>query len=143
MESLLESYMTTVTTSDVDDMCRSILRWLDQNCSLVTLRRGNNLFNHQNWLFKLINFFFPFSEVLNSLRHLSTSTNILTSPSTLREEILESIANSSKKININNNRMTKWSVQSMIIRRRDIKNTICGQQSINFFGSNLNCYTKE
>ncbi|XP_015791618.1 protein WBSCR14 homolog [Tetranychus urticae] len=69
MESLLESYMTTVTTSDVDDMCRSVLRWLDQNCSLVTLRR----------------------EVLNSLRHLSTSTNILTSPTTLREEILESL----------------------------------------------------
>ena len=40
MESLLESYNSTVATSNVDEMCKTLLRWLDQNCCLVTLRRG-------------------------------------------------------------------------------------------------------
>ncbi len=40
MDSLVESYNSTVATSNVDEMCKTLLRWLDQNCCLITLRRG-------------------------------------------------------------------------------------------------------
>jgi MAX-like protein X len=70
MENLLESYDNTIATSSLDEMCKSMMRWLDQSCSLVTLRR----------------------DVLNSLRYLSTSTNILTNPASLPEEALEAVS---------------------------------------------------
>jgi MAX-like protein X len=69
MEPLLESYDSTIATSNIDEMCKSMMRWLDTSCSLVTLRR----------------------DVLNSLRYLSTSTSILTNPSVLPEEALAAI----------------------------------------------------
>ncbi|RWS25823.1 MLX-interacting protein-like protein [Leptotrombidium deliense] len=67
MKPMLESYNNTVTTTNVDDMTQSVLRWLDQNCTLLTLRPN----------------------AIAALRQLSTSTNILTNPSSLPEEILE------------------------------------------------------
>lgn len=66
MESLLESYCNTVATSNFDEMCKTLFRWLDQSCCLITLRR----------------------DVLNSLRYISTSTNILTNPESLPEEAI-------------------------------------------------------
>ncbi|KFM82789.1 Carbohydrate-responsive element-binding protein, partial [Stegodyphus mimosarum] len=69
VEPLVESYNNNVSTADVDEMCKSILIWLDQHCSLVALRPG----------------------VLNSLRHLSTTTNILSDPSRLPEEATRAV----------------------------------------------------
>ncbi len=40
MESLLDSYCNTVATSNYEEMCKTLLRWLDQSCCLITLRRG-------------------------------------------------------------------------------------------------------
>ncbi|CAG2121173.1 unnamed protein product, partial [Medioppia subpectinata] len=56
MKSLWESYNQTVTTSNMDEMSKTIHRWIEHNCCLIQLRK----------------------DVLNSLRFLSTSTNILT-----------------------------------------------------------------
>ncbi|XP_074602005.1 MLX interacting protein mondo isoform X2 [Brevipalpus obovatus] len=81
MESLLESYMTAVTTNDFDDMCHSIIRWMEQNCSLQTLRR----------------------EALNALRNLSTTTNILSNPDKISEEILEIVSKKFSRLNYSHN----------------------------------------
>lgn len=43
MEPLLESYNNTVPTTNIDEMCTSVMRWLDQNCNLTNLRRGEQL----------------------------------------------------------------------------------------------------
>ncbi|KAI1301601.1 MLX-interacting protein [Halotydeus destructor] len=75
MESLLESYESSVATNNVEEMYKSTLRWLDQSCNLVSLRRN----------------------VLNSLRHISTSTNILTNPSSLPEEAMAAVMKKASK----------------------------------------------
>ncbi|KAK7087002.1 hypothetical protein SK128_007549 [Halocaridina rubra] len=64
-ESFLESYNNSVSTNSVDDLCRSSLAWLDQQCSLNILR--------------------PL--VSNSMRKLSTTTNVLEHPDSLPEEV--------------------------------------------------------
>nr|XP_053634728.1 carbohydrate-responsive element-binding protein-like [Cherax quadricarinatus] len=64
-EPLLESYNSSVSTSCLDDLCRSSLAWLDQQCSLNVLR--------------------PL--VSSSMRKLSTSTNVLSDPDNLPEEV--------------------------------------------------------
>nr|XP_027215865.1 MLX-interacting protein-like isoform X1 [Penaeus vannamei] len=64
-EPLLESYNNSVSINSLDDLCRSSLAWLDQQCSLNVLR--------------------PL--VSNSMRKLSTTTNVLAEPENLPEEI--------------------------------------------------------
>nr|XP_043898577.1 carbohydrate-responsive element-binding protein-like isoform X3 [Solea senegalensis] len=64
IEPLFESYNGMVSTASVEDLCRSTLSWLDQHCSLPTLR----------------------PMVLSSLRLLSTTTAILTDPTLLPEQ---------------------------------------------------------
>ncbi|CAN9501596.1 unnamed protein product [Ophioblennius macclurei] len=64
IEPLFESYNGMVSTASVEDLCRSTLSWLDQHCSLPALR----------------------PMVLSSLRLLSTTTAILTDPSSLPEQ---------------------------------------------------------
>uniref|UniRef100_A0A667ZYS1 Carbohydrate-responsive element-binding protein-like n=1 Tax=Myripristis murdjan TaxID=586833 RepID=A0A667ZYS1_9TELE len=64
IEPLFESYNGMVSTASVEDLCRSTLSWLDQHCSLPSLR----------------------PMVLRSLRLLSTSTSILSDPSLLPEQ---------------------------------------------------------
>lgn len=68
-EPLLESYNNSVSTSSVDDLCRSSLAWLDQQCSLNTLR--------------------PL--VSSSMRKLSTTTNVLANPEGLPEEVFRRV----------------------------------------------------
>jgi MAX-like protein X len=70
MDPLFESYDSSVSTSNVDEMCKSVTRWVDQSCSLVNLRK----------------------EVINSLRQMGTSTSILTNPASLPEEALRAVA---------------------------------------------------
>ncbi|KAM7374769.1 hypothetical protein PAMP_007409 [Pampus punctatissimus] len=64
IEPLFESYNGMVSTASMEDLCRSTLSWLDQHCSLPSLR----------------------PMVLSSLRLLSTTTAILTDPSLLPEQ---------------------------------------------------------
>ncbi|XP_029375160.1 carbohydrate-responsive element-binding protein [Echeneis naucrates] len=64
IEPLFESYNGMVSTASVEDLCRSTLSWLDQHCSLPSLR----------------------PMVLRSLRLLSTTTAILTEPRLLPEQ---------------------------------------------------------
>ncbi|XP_013388124.1 MLX-interacting protein isoform X4 [Lingula anatina] len=61
---LFDSYNNMVSTASAEELCRTVLAWLDQHCSLVALRPG----------------------VLNSLRQLSTSTSILSDPSRVPEQ---------------------------------------------------------
>lgn len=69
IESLVDSFNNNVSTTNVDEMCKSILTWLEQHCSLVALR----------------------PRVLNSLRHLSTTTSILSDPSRVPEEAIQAV----------------------------------------------------
>ncbi|KAM9847031.1 carbohydrate-responsive element-binding protein [Aulostomus maculatus] len=64
IEPLFESYNGMVSTASVEDLCQSTLSWLEQHCSLPSLR----------------------PMVLSSLRLLSTTTAILTDPSLLPEQ---------------------------------------------------------
>ncbi|KAG8181810.1 hypothetical protein JTE90_001466 [Oedothorax gibbosus] len=66
---LVESFNNNVSTANVDELCKSILTWLEQHCSLVALR----------------------PRVLNSLRQLSTSTSILSDPSRVPEEAIQAV----------------------------------------------------
>ncbi|XP_075221105.1 MLX interacting protein mondo isoform X2 [Lycorma delicatula] len=63
-EPLLVSFNNTVSTASLDDLYRSTLQWVEQHCSLVDLR----------------------PVVLNALRHLCTSTDILSDPGKLPAE---------------------------------------------------------
>ncbi|BFZ04751.1 hypothetical protein BsWGS_07790 [Bradybaena similaris] len=74
MNSLYESYCNTVSTSSLEEMCRTTLTWLDRSCSLVTLRPN----------------------VLNALRKLSTSTPILTEPQRMKEHALQAVSRKGK-----------------------------------------------
>ncbi|CAL1534347.1 unnamed protein product [Lymnaea stagnalis] len=82
MNTLYDSYCNTVSTASIDDLCRTSLTWLDQSCSLVTLRPN----------------------VLNALRRLSTTTSILTEPQKVREQALQAVSKQSRS---SNNMMTK------------------------------------
>ncbi|XP_061608113.1 carbohydrate-responsive element-binding protein-like isoform X2 [Phyllopteryx taeniolatus] len=64
IEPLFESYNGMVSTASVEQLCQSTLCWLDQHCSLPSLR----------------------PMVLSSLRLLSTTTSILTEPRLLPEQ---------------------------------------------------------
>jgi len=70
MESLLESFDASTSTSNMNELCKTTMHWLDTNCSLVSIRK----------------------DVLNSLRHLSTTTSILTNPAVLPEESLRAVS---------------------------------------------------
>lgn len=69
MRSLFDSYSNMVSTASVDELCRSAAAWLDQHCSLISLR----------------------PTVLNALRHLSMSTSILTEPQRVQEQATEAV----------------------------------------------------
>ncbi|GAB0086796.1 carbohydrate-responsive element-binding protein [Sergentomyia squamirostris] len=70
-EPLLNSFNSTVSIASLDELCRTTMQWVDQNCSLVELRPA----------------------VTNKLRYLSTNTDVLSeNPSTLREEVLKAIS---------------------------------------------------
>lgn len=96
IEPLFESYNGMVSTASMEELCRSTLSWLDQHCSLPTLRPSESsptcsstetlsqLFIFFEWL--VICVCLTLSVVLRSLRFLSTTTAILTDPSLLPEQ---------------------------------------------------------
>nr|XP_015223328.1 PREDICTED: carbohydrate-responsive element-binding protein-like isoform X2 [Lepisosteus oculatus] len=69
IEPLFETYNGMVSTASVEDLCRTTLSWLDQYCSLPALR----------------------PTVLRSLRHLCTSTSILTDPTLVPEQATQAV----------------------------------------------------
>jgi MAX-like protein X len=66
---LLDTFNNSVSTASVDELCRTVLAWIDQHCSLVDLRPA----------------------VLNSLRYLCTSTDILSNPANLPDEAYKAV----------------------------------------------------
>ncbi|GAB5579007.1 carbohydrate-responsive element-binding protein isoform X6 [Prionailurus iriomotensis] len=75
IKPLFESFKGMVSTSSLEELHRTALSWLDQHCSLPVLR----------------------PTVLNTLRHLSTTTSILTDPSQLPEQAAEAVTRIGKR----------------------------------------------
>ncbi|XP_025789002.1 MLX-interacting protein [Puma concolor] len=75
IKPLFESFKGIVSTSSLEELHRTALSWLDQHCSLRVLR----------------------PTVLNTLRHLSTTTSILTDPSQLPEQAAEAVTRIGKR----------------------------------------------
>ncbi|XP_032679686.1 MLX-interacting protein isoform X2 [Odontomachus brunneus] len=69
LEPLLLSFDASVSTASVNDLKKSTISWVEQQCSLARLRPA----------------------VLETLRQLSTQTDILSNPARLPEEALEAI----------------------------------------------------
>ncbi|NXG24881.1 MLXIP protein, partial [Grallaria varia] len=69
IKPLFESFNGMVSTTSFKDLNETTLAWLDQHCSLPVLR----------------------PMVLNTLRHLSTTTSILSDPSCLPEQATEAV----------------------------------------------------
>ncbi|KAG1713904.1 MLX-interacting protein [Nymphon striatum] len=67
---LFEKYDRLVHTTSIEEFCRSVLSWLDQYCSLVYFRPA----------------------VSNSLRRLSTTTDILSNPSSVKDEATKAVS---------------------------------------------------
>uniref|UniRef100_A0A8C5KWS2 MLX interacting protein n=1 Tax=Jaculus jaculus TaxID=51337 RepID=A0A8C5KWS2_JACJA len=75
IKPLFESFKGMVSTSSLEELHRTVLSWLDQHCSLPTLR----------------------PMVLSTLRQLSTTTSILTDPSQLPEQASEAVIRIGKR----------------------------------------------
>ncbi|XP_057601552.1 MLX-interacting protein isoform X1 [Hippopotamus amphibius kiboko] len=69
IKPLFESFKGVVSTTSLEELHRTALSWLDEHCSLPILR----------------------PTVLSTLRHLSTTTSILTDPSQLPEQAAEAV----------------------------------------------------
>ncbi|CAI7995958.1 Carbohydrate-responsive element-binding protein, partial [Geodia barretti] len=67
LKQLFESYNSTVSTGNHDELCRTVLAWFEQNCSLHALR----------------------PVVMNSLKELSTKTSILSDPSQVPHQLVQ------------------------------------------------------
>ncbi|NXG00596.1 MLXIP protein, partial [Sakesphorus luctuosus] len=75
IKPLFESFNGMVSTRSFKDLNETALAWLDQHCSLPVLR----------------------PMVLNALRHLSTTTSILSDPSCLPEQAMEAVIKLNKR----------------------------------------------
>ncbi|KAM6155054.1 MLX-interacting protein isoform 4-T4 [Rhynchocyon petersi] len=76
IKPLFESFKGMVSTSSLEDLHRTALSWLDQRCSLPILR----------------------PMVLNTLRHLSTTTSVLTDPAQLPEQASKAVTRIGKRM---------------------------------------------
>nr|XP_017504831.2 MLX-interacting protein isoform X1 [Manis javanica] len=75
IKPLFESFKGMVSSSSLEELHRTALSWLDQHCSLPVLR----------------------PTALNTLRHLSTTTSILTDPSQLPEQAAAAVTRIGKR----------------------------------------------
>ncbi|NWW77636.1 MLXIP protein, partial [Climacteris rufus] len=75
IKPLFESFNGMVSTTSFKDLNETALAWLDQHCSLPVLR----------------------PMVLNALRHLSTTTSILSEPARLPEQAQEAVEKVNKR----------------------------------------------
>nr|XP_048677292.1 MLX-interacting protein isoform X4 [Caretta caretta] len=74
IKPLFESFNGMVSTTSLEDLNQTAMAWLDQHCSLPVLR----------------------PMVLNTLRHLSITTSILSDPSRLPEQATEAVCKINK-----------------------------------------------
>lgn len=74
IKPLFESFNEMVSTTSLEDLNQTTMAWLDQYCSLPVLR----------------------PMVLNTLRHLSTTTSILSDPSRMPEQAMEAVCKINK-----------------------------------------------
>ncbi|XP_025054920.1 MLX-interacting protein isoform X2 [Alligator sinensis] len=74
IKPLFESFNGMVSTTSFEDLNQTAMAWLDQHCTLPVLR----------------------PMVLNTLRHLSTTTSILSDPSCLPEQATEAVSKMNK-----------------------------------------------
>ncbi|XP_069727319.1 MLX-interacting protein isoform X2 [Phaenicophaeus curvirostris] len=74
IKPLFESFNGMVSTASFKDLNQTAMAWFDQHCSLPVLR----------------------PMVLNTLRHLSTTTSILSDPSCLPEQATEAVSKMNK-----------------------------------------------
>nr|XP_009860089.1 transcription factor protein isoform X1 [Ciona intestinalis] len=74
-----DSYQQMVSVTGSEDLCRSVLEWVDQKCSLPALRPN----------------------VVQSLQVLGTTTSILTNPANLRQQIED-------RVNSDDNTRTRY-----------------------------------
>ncbi|KAM6377606.1 MLX-interacting protein isoform 2-T2 [Pluvialis apricaria] len=74
IKPLFESFNEMVSTASFKDLNQTAMAWLDQHCSLPVLR----------------------PMVLNTLRHLSTTTSILSDPSCLPDQAAEAVTKMNK-----------------------------------------------
>uniref|UniRef100_A0A8C0ECR8 MLX interacting protein n=1 Tax=Bubo bubo TaxID=30461 RepID=A0A8C0ECR8_BUBBB len=74
IKPLFESFNGMVSTTSFKDLNQTAVAWLDQHCSLPVLR----------------------PMVLNTLRHLSTTTSVLSDPSRLPEQAAEAVIKMNK-----------------------------------------------
>lgn len=106
-EPLLSSFNSTVSVASMDELYRTAMLWVDQNCSLIEIRPGN-IRSPNNYFCRFVNFliFFSFlvhtkTAVSDKLRYLSTTTDILSDPpSTLQEEVLKAISSNKNPTNL-------------------------------------------
>ncbi|KAG8514985.1 MLX-interacting protein [Galemys pyrenaicus] len=75
IKPLFESFRGTVSTGSLEELHRTALAWLEQHCALPVLR----------------------PTALSALRHLSTSTSILTDPAQLPRQAAEAVASVGKR----------------------------------------------
>ncbi|KAM8961228.1 MLX-interacting protein isoform 2-T2 [Pelodytes ibericus] len=74
IKPLFESFNDMVSTTSIEEMCNTTLEWLDLHCSLPSLR----------------------PMVLRTLRQLSTTTSILSDPSSLPEQAKHAVSRNIK-----------------------------------------------
>ncbi|XP_063786117.1 MLX-interacting protein [Pseudophryne corroboree] len=74
IKPLFDSFNDMVSTTSIDELYRTTLEWLDLHCSLPSLR----------------------PMVLSTLRYLSTTTSILSDPSSLPEQARQAVNKNSK-----------------------------------------------
>ncbi|KAL4646601.1 MLX-interacting protein isoform X1 [Arapaima gigas] len=75
IKPLFESFNGTVSTTSMEELYQTTLKWLDRHCTLPVLR----------------------PMVLSTLRHLSISTSILTDPALLPEEAKRAVASAHQR----------------------------------------------
>ncbi|XP_037367135.1 MLX-interacting protein [Talpa occidentalis] len=75
IKPLFESFKGMVSTSSLEELHRTVLSWLEQHCALPVLR----------------------PTVLSTLRHLSTTTSILTDPAQLPEQAAKAVTRIGKR----------------------------------------------
>jgi len=48
LQQLFESYNSMVSTGNSEELCRTVLAWFEQNCTLPSLRPGEDVYIEDN-----------------------------------------------------------------------------------------------
>ena len=98
MEPMLESFDASTSAASGSDLRKATMNWLDQSCSLVTLRKGPSLdsssFDRSLLSLSLSrprDLSLSVADVSTSLLSLSTNSSILSNPALLPEESLRAV----------------------------------------------------